>query len=100
MQWMLSVQILLLLLLPHGCKWMNVSSGTGSPRQRQLNSCACVRARVCVHGKTCQLLTKRSGVEGCNSIKAHALSLFNTGSNNSSTATGSSIKTAVKDHKI
>ena len=51
MQWMLSVQILLLLLLPHGCKWMNVSSGTGSPRQRQLNSCACVRA--CVRVRVC-----------------------------------------------
>ena len=49
-QTLLSVQIL---LLPHGCEWANVSSGTGSPRvvpdKGPLNGCVC----VCLFQKLC-----------------------------------------------
>ena len=40
---LLSVQIFL--LLPHGCDWLNVSSGTGLPGQRAIKG---LRAFVCI----------------------------------------------------
>jgi len=53
-----------------------------------------------IRGKTCHLRTKCSGADGFNSTKAQALSLCDTGSSDWSSDTGSSIKTAVKNHKI
>jgi len=42
-----------ILLLPHGCEWVNVSSGTGSPRvvpdKGPLNGCVCVSVSKIVH---------------------------------------------------